>query len=232
MSPGCAPVASCLSGRLSKVSRWSDPGSFQVTASSLGFCVCESCVCPLGAESLFPRVLWASRMHNALLAFKDRGSEGFSSHCRPQDCGACCGTQTPSLLRGTSAVAIIFSSAGHPPPGVRVFPTTPQICLSFPPHRDFFPCVFSCRSFLLDSGPSAEWLFWNFQCFPCRRAFPGGSVSQEAACSAGDPGSIPGSGRSPGEGNGKPLQDSSCLENSMDRGVWGAIIHGATESQT
>ena len=57
-----------------------------------------------------------------------------------------------------------------PHPGVRVFPTTPQICLSFPPHRDFFPCVFSCRSFLLDSGPSAEWLLWNFQYFPCRRA--------------------------------------------------------------
>ena len=44
---------------------------------------------------------------------------------------------------------------------------------------------------------------------------PGGSDSKVAACSAGDPGSVPGSGRSPGEGNGNPLQ-YSCLENSMD----------------
>ena len=54
---------------------------------------------------------------------------------------------------------------------------------------------------------------------PFHLGFPRSSVSKESACSAGDPGSIPGSGRSPGEGNGNPLQDS-CLENSMDRGVW------------
>ena len=48
---------------------------------------------------------------------------------------------------------------------------------------------------------------------------PGGSDSKESACSAGDPGLIPGLGRSPGEGNGSPLQ-YSCLENSMDRGTW------------
>ena len=53
------------------------------------------------------------------------------------------------------------------------------------------------------------------------RVFPGGSVSQESACNAEDLGSIPGSGRSPGEGNGNPLQ-YSCLENSMDRGAWQA----------
>ena len=46
--------------------------------------------------------------------------------------------------------------------------------------------------------------------------------------SAGDPGSIPRSGRSPGEGNGNPLQ-YSCLENSMDRGAWLATVHGVTE---
>ena len=49
----------------------------------------------------------------------------------------------------------------------------------------------------------------------------------ESAGSAGDPGSIPGSGRYPGEGNGNPLQ-YSCLENPMDRGTWRAIIHGVT----
>ena len=49
--------------------------------------------------------------------------------------------------------------------------------------------------------------------------------SKESACSAGDPGSIPGSGRSPGVGNSNPLQ-YSCLENSMDRGAWWATVHG------
>ena len=48
--------------------------------------------------------------------------------------------------------------------------------------------------------------------------FPGGSEGKVSACSAGDPGLIPGSGRSPGEGNGKPLQ-YSCLENPMDGGT-------------
>ena len=49
--------------------------------------------------------------------------------------------------------------------------------------------------------------------------FPGGSDGKESACNAGDPGSIPGSGRFPGEGNGYPLH-YSCLENLMDRGAW------------
>ena len=48
--------------------------------------------------------------------------------------------------------------------------------------------------------------------------FPGGSDGKASACNAGDPGSIPGSGRSPGEGNGNPLQHS-CLENPMDGGA-------------
>ena len=48
---------------------------------------------------------------------------------------------------------------------------------------------------------------------------------------AGDMGSIPGSGRSPGEGNGNPLQ-YSCLGNPMDRGAWWATVHGVTKSQT
>ena len=49
--------------------------------------------------------------------------------------------------------------------------------------------------------------------------FAGGSDSKESACDMGDPGSIPGSGRSPGGGNGNPFQ-YSCLENSVDRGAW------------
>ena len=55
--------------------------------------------------------------------------------------------------------------------------------------------------------------------------FPGGSVSKEPACNAGDPTSILGLGRSPREGNGNPLQ-YSCLGNPMDREEWQAIIHG------
>ena len=58
-----------------------------------------------------------------------------------------------------------------------------------------------------------------------------GSDSKECACNVGDSGSIPGSGRSPGEGNGYPLQ-YSCLENPMDRGAWQAPVQGVTESQT
>ena len=49
--------------------------------------------------------------------------------------------------------------------------------------------------------------------------FPGGSDGKESACNAGDPGLIPGLGRTPGEGTGNPLQ-YSCLENSMERGAW------------
>ena len=61
--------------------------------------------------------------------------------------------------------------------------------------------------------------------------FPHSSVGKESACDAGDPGLIPGSGRSSGEGNGNPLQ-YSCLENPMDRGVWQATVHGIAKSQT
>ena len=61
--------------------------------------------------------------------------------------------------------------------------------------------------------------------------FPGGSDGKESACNAGDLTSIPGSGRSLGEGNGYPLQ-YSCLENSVDRGAWWATVLGVTESRT
>ena len=61
--------------------------------------------------------------------------------------------------------------------------------------------------------------------------FPGGSDGKVSVYNVGDPGSIPGSGRSPGEGNGNPLQ-YSCLENSMDRGSWQATVHGVAKSWT
>jgi len=61
--------------------------------------------------------------------------------------------------------------------------------------------------------------------------FPGDSEDKESTCNAGDPSSIPGSGRSPGEGNGNPLQ-YSCLEYPMDRGAWWATVHGVAKSWT
>ena len=57
------------------------------------------------------------------------------------------------------------------------------------------------------------------------------SDGKESACNAGDPGLIPGWGRSSGEGNGNPFQ-YSCLENPMDRGAWRATVLGVTKSQT
>jgi len=56
-------------------------------------------------------------------------------------------------------------------------------------------------------------------------------VGKESACNAGDMGSIPGSGRSPGKGNGNPYK-YSCLENPMDRGAWKATVHRLAKSQT
>ena len=61
--------------------------------------------------------------------------------------------------------------------------------------------------------------------------FPGGSDGKASVYNAEDPGSIPGSGRYPGEGNGNPLQ-YSCLENSMAGGAWWATVHGVAKSQT
>ena len=63
-------------------------------------------------------------------------------------------------------------------------------------------------------------LFWGF---------PGDSDGKESTSNAGDPGSIPGLGRYPGEGNGNPRQ-YSCLKNPMDSGAWQATVHGVTKS--
>ena len=65
---------------------------------------------------------------------------------------------------------------------------------------------------------------------PCL-GFPGGSEVKASFCNAGDLGSIPGSGRCPGEGNGNPLQ-YSCLENPVDVGAWWATVHGVAKSRT
>ena len=86
-------------------------------------------------------------------------------------------------------------------------------------------------SFKLILAPTNGWasILKNTVLVP--RSFLGGSDSKGSACNAGDPGSITGSGRSPGEGNGNPLQ-YFCLESSMDRGTWRDTVHGVKKSQT
>ena len=85
-------------------------------------------------------------------------------------------------------------------------------CLSH--FTSFIPCIFSLLS-APSGGSNRNW--WGYR--------GGGSDAKESACSVGGLGLIPGSGRSPGEGNGNPLQ-YSCLENSMGRGAWQVTVHG------
>ena len=79
-------------------------------------------------------------------------------------------------------------------------------------------------------------VFLEFSCFFYDPTYVGnlisdGSEGKVSVCNAGDPGSIPGLGRSPGKGNGNPLQNS-CLEYPMDQGAWRAIVHGVAKSWT
>ena len=74
---------------------------------------------------------------------------------------------------------------------------------------------------------SAQWFTFRFTLFTkCH-----GSDGKESACNTGNPGSVPGSGRSPGGGNGNPLW-YSCLKNPRDRVAWQATVHEVTKSQT
>ena len=90
------------------------------------------------------------------------------------------------------------------------------------------------------SGSSKRFSFWWGNFHFCKTTqeicikyfylgtFKGGSEVKASACNVGDLGSIPGSGRFPGEGNGNPLQ-YSCLENPMDGGAWWATVHGVSK---
>ena len=82
----------------------------------------------------------------------------------------------------------------------------------------------------IQSYPGVKIILHNLVLF-FRSKCGNGSEGKEAVCDVGDPGSIPGLGRSPGEGNGNPLQ-YSCLEIPMDRGAWQATVHGVAKSRT
>ena len=87
-----------------------------------------------------------------------------------------------------------------------------------------------CEHFFL--GTEWRYLLCLYNCWvSLGRGFPGGSVVKNPPGNAGDAGSIPGSGISPGRGNDNPFQ-YSCLENPMDRGAWWATVRGVSKSQT
>ena len=107
-----------------------------------------------------------------------------------------------------------------------------------------YPAVDSVPCLVLPViGPLQERLWWPFllqvidisgspkTTASALQGFPGGSEVKASACNAGDLGSTPGLGRSPGEGNGNPLQ-YSCLENPMDGGAWWATAHGVSKSRS
>ena len=118
----------------------------------------------------------------------------------------------------------------------------PAIAYHVQVHSSLLPCKVTC-SHLPPAGSSGTrpTLRQNFALEGIKHDYvlinelyktkAGGSDGKESACDAGDPGSFPGSGRSPREGNGNPLQ-YSCRENSMDGGAWRATVHGVTESDT
>ena len=126
-------------------------------------------------------------------------------------------------------------SKRHRSPGMRLwaaafghFLSLGKICLIHPPVEFLFPLMGILSLSALHSPVSKD-VIWPG--FPHSLGFPHSSVGKESACNAGDPGSVPGLGRSPGEGNGNPLQ-YPCLENPRDRGAWRAIVHGVAKSQT
>ena len=94
--------------------------------------------------------------------------------------------------------------------------------------KRYFQCLSLAFLFSLD----LRIFFFSFLfCISGLLGFPGGSDGKESTCNAGEVGSIPRLGRSPGEGNGNPLQ-YSCLENLMDRGAWWATVHRVAKSRT
>ena len=103
------------------------------------------------------------------------------------------------------------------------FPDLEPICYSMSSSTCWF---LTCIQISQQAGKVVWYshIFKNFPQFVV--SFPGGAEVKVSACNVGDLGSIPGLGRSPGEGNGNPLQDY-CQENPMDRGAWQATVQGS-----
>ena len=129
-----------------------------------------------------------------------------------------------AMVEGMKVIHGLSSMTLHLPRQIWLLPllSAKSACnrdLHWVPNMALFPGVIS-------QLPVTSWLHWT-------SVSPGGSDGKQSGCSGEDPGSIPGSGRSPGEGNGNTLQ-YSCLENSTDRGAgaWRATVHVVTKSQT
>ena len=103
-------------------------------------------------------------------------------------------------------------------------PLSTRSSLPHLPHILLFNAI--QQLFLLRNSPHIPWAKISIY-----SDFPGGSDGKESGCNARDPGSIPGSERSPGEGHSNSFQ-YSCLENPMDRGAWQAIVHRVAQCQT
>ena len=138
-----------------------------------------------------------------------------------------CLTATPRTVAHQAPLSMGFSRQEHwsrlpfPPTGDLPNPGMELTSLMSPVLvGEFFT---TSTTWGINKGRSFENEFWM--------DFPGGSEVKSSACNAGDLGSIPGSGRSPGEGNGNPLQ-YSCLENPRDGGAWWATVHGIAKSWT
>ena len=98
-------------------------------------------------------------------------------------------------------------------------------------HQHFLKVTTTMSQDELSVGPLADLSVQQPHAITVKPSFPAGSEGRASAYNAGDPGSIPGWGRSSGDGNGNPLP-YSCLENPADGGAWWATVHGAAKSQT
>ena len=115
-----------------------------------------------------------------------------------------------------------------PPDWILTTPHDPH--LSFPPFIE--EDIERLREKFPQDPTAGKWWGWNFkQDLPDFRRLPWWFSGKESACNAGGAGSIPGLGRSPGGGNGNPLQ-GSCLSDPTDRGAWLATVHGVAKSRT
>ena len=152
----------------------------------------------------------------------------------------------PATLREWNGLWPLNTGGGHPPQKQKAAVLHRDLwCRAQPRHLESFtlhsPWPPARQTWLSSHLPSHKFIFvfltWGGGSFTKTLSFlyayldPTGSDGKASACNVGDRGSSPGSGRSPGEGNGSPLQHS-CLENPMDGGAWQATVYGVAKSQT